>query len=103
MIAEKEKAQLIVEVMQRFAPHMDDSTDLFQKMGGMISNFGQMVESFSDLPEDKKAAFIDFIRLFNNYIEHAGANFNNLRDFYSYMTQTTNTLIHQYKLAIGVE
>ena len=103
MIAEKEKAHLSVQIIERFAPYMDNSTEQFHKMGLMISNFGLLVESFSELPEDKKAEFMTFIKLFNNYIAHASRNFADLRDFYSFMTLTTNTLIAEFKTAIGVE
>ncbi len=103
MIAEKEKAHLCVQIIEKFAPHMDDSTDLFKQMGEMITGFGLLVESFSELPEDKKIIFMNFIRLFNNYIEHASTNYNDLRGFYSFMTVTTNTSISAFRTAIGVE
>jgi hypothetical protein len=103
MIAEKEKAHLCVQVLEKFAPYMDNSTDLFKKMGEMISNFGLLVESFSELPEDKKKEFMNFIRVFNNYIEHASSNYNDLRGFYSFMTVTTNTSIAEFRTAIGAE
>ncbi|MEO6668430.1 MAG: hypothetical protein ABIN36_03070 [Ferruginibacter sp.] len=103
LISAKEKAQLSVEVLEKFAPYMDSSTDLFQKMGVMISNFGVLVESFSELPDEQKKEFMQFIGLFQNYIETATSNYNDLRGFYSYMTQTTNSLITEFKQAIGVE
>lgn len=103
LISAKEKAQLSVEILEKFAPYMDNSTELFQKMGIMISNFGVLVESFSELPEDKKREFMKFIGLFQNYIESATSNFNDLRGFYSYMTQKTNLMITEFKLAIGEE
>lgn len=103
MIAEKEKAQLMVDILDKFAPYMDKSTDLFHSMGGMISSFGALVESFSDLPEEKRAAFMGFIRVFNQYIELNTANYNDLRGFYSFMTSSTNVIIAQYKAAIGAE
>ena len=103
MIASKEKANLIVEIMGKFAPYMDKSTDQYQDMGTMITGFGMLVESFSDLPEDKKPAFINFIRQFNQYIEQASANYAELRNFYSFMVVSTNELITEYKNAIGME
>jgi hypothetical protein len=103
MIAEKEKAQLAVEIMEKFAPYMDNSAEQYHKMGLMISQFGLLVESLSELPEEKKKIFLDYIRVFNSYIEHAGANYNDLRNFYSFMTLTTNTLISQFKNAMGIE
>ncbi|MFT3910134.1 MAG: hypothetical protein QM737_11955 [Ferruginibacter sp.] len=103
LIAAKEKAHLSVEVLDKFAPYMDNSTELFQKMGGMISNFGVLVESFSELPEEQKKEFIKFITVFQDYIDSATSNYNDLRGFYSYMTQTTNMLIEEFKMAIGFE
>ena len=103
MIAEKEKAQLVVQVLEKFAPHMDSSTELFQKMGLLITNFGSLLESFSDLPDEKKLELMNFIKYFNAYIEHASTNYNELRGFYSFMTQTTNTIIAEFKTAIGAE
>ncbi len=103
MIAEKEKANLAVSILDKFAPYMDRSTDLFQEMGGMITQFGLLVEAFADLPEDKKPVFMNFIRHLNQYIENASANYNDLRGFYSFMVQTTNGLIIEYKNAIGLE
>ena len=103
LISAKEKAQLSVEVLEKFAPYMDNSTELFQKMGIMISNFGELVESFSELPEEQKKEFMKFIALFQDYIDNATSNYNGLRGFYSYMTQTTNLMIAEFKLAIGVE
>lgn len=103
MIAEKEKAQLIVEVLEKFAPYMDNATDQFQQMGGVITNFGTLIESLAELPDEKKMPLMTFIRLFNIYIEKATANHNELRGFYSFMTSTTNTIIAEYKAAIGVE
>lgn len=102
MIAEKEKAQLAVQVIEKFAPYMDHSTEQFHMMGLMITQFGSLVESFADLPEEKKKAFMVFIKVFNDYIETASANHNELRSYYSFMTQTTNTLIAEFKMAIGV-
>jgi hypothetical protein len=103
LISAKEKAQLSVEVLEKFAPYMDSSTELFQKMGIMISNFGILVESFSELPEEQKKEFMKFIGLFQSYIDNATSNYNDLRGFYSYMTETTNLAITEFKLAIGVE
>ena len=103
MIAQKEKAQLVVDVLEKFAPYMDQSTDLFQKMGVLITHFGSLVESFAELPDDKKLEFMNFIRTFNTYIEHASTNYSDLRNFYSYMTRTTNVVIQEYKAAIGVD
>lgn len=103
MIAEMEKAQLMVQILDKFAPYMDQSTDLFHNMGGMISSFGALVESFSDLPEEKRTAFMSFIRVFNQYIEQNAANYNDLRGFYSYMTSSTNIIIAEYRAAIGAE
>lgn len=103
LIAAKEKAHLSVEVLEKFAPYMDNSTDLFHKMGGMITNFGVLVESFSELPEEQKKEFMRFIAVFQDYIDKATSNYNDLRGFYSYMTLTTNTLIEEFKLAIGFE
>ncbi len=102
MIAEKEKAQLAVEVIEKFAPYMDHSTEQFHIMGLMITQFGTLIESFADLPDDKKKEFMAFIKVFNDYIETASGNHNELRSFYSFMTQTTNTLIAEFKIAIGV-
>ena len=99
----KEKAQLSVEIMEKFAPHMDDSTQLFQKMGEMITNFGVLIESFPEIHGEKKIAFLNFINSFKVYIEGATSNYNDLRAFYSFMTLTTNTLIAEFKEAIGVE
>ena len=103
MIAEKEKAQLVVEVLGKFAPYMDNSTELFQNMGGLISKFGTLVESFAELPDEKKREFMEFIQFFNGYIEQAATNYNDLRGFYSFMTVTANTIIAEYRAAIGVE
>ena len=102
MIAEKEKAQLAVEVIEKFAPYMDHSTEQFHIMGLMITQFGSLIESFADLAEEKKREFMAFIKVFNDYIETASNNHNELRSFYSFMTLTTNTLIAEFKMAIGV-
>ena len=102
MIGEKEKAQLAVQVIEKFAPYMDHSTEQFHIMGLMITQFGSLVESFADLPEEKKKEFMSFIKVFNEYIETASNNQAQLRDFYSFMTQTTNTLIAEFKIAIGI-
>lgn len=103
MIAEKEKAQLIVEILEKFAPYMDKSTDQFKEMGILITSFGELIDSFSELPDEKKTIFMGFIRMFNNYIELASANYSDLREFYSYMAQTTNSIIADYKNSIGIE
>ena len=103
MIVEQQKAQLVVEVLEKFAPYMDDATALYTKMGAMITHFGQLVESFSELPEHNKIELMQFIKLFNNYIEHASSNHADLHKFYSYMASTTNGIIADYKHAIGME
>ena len=69
----------------------------------MISNFGSMIESFSDLPDDKKMELMNFIALFNHYIEHASDNYKELNGFYSYMATRTNNIIADYKASMGMD
>jgi len=102
LLVAKEKVNLIVEVLNKFAPYMDNSTDLFQKMGGMISSFGKLMESVADMPEHERRDFMPFVQSFNNYIENATVNYNSLREFYSYMSLTTNQLMTEFKESIGI-
>lgn len=103
MLAQKEKTLLMVQILEKFAPYMDRSTDLFKEMGATISSFGTLVESMSDLPEDKKTEFVAFIKTFNTYIEGASNNYTELSNFYSFLAGTTNNIIAEYKAAMGIE
>ena len=103
MSAEREKSMLMVEILEKFAPYMDKSTDQFREMGALITNFGTMIESFSDLPDDKKTELMNFIRMFNSYIELASTNYATLNNFYGYMASKTNDIISDYKTSMGME
>lgn len=103
MPAEKEKSQLMVEILQEFAPYMDQSANLFREMGVLITNFGTLVESFHDLPDEKKIAFMEFIRHFNNYIEHASNNYTELNKFYGFIAEKTTVIIADYKALMGLD
>jgi|GEM_PF-3561650 len=102
LLVAKEKVNLIVEVLNKFAPYMDNSTDLFQKMGSMISSFGKLMEAVAEMPEQERKDFMPFVQSFNSYIEDATTNYNDLRAFYSYMSLTTNQLMLEFKESIGV-
>lgn len=103
LIAAKEKVNLAVGILDQFAPYMDKSTNLFQQMGGMISIFGHLMESVADMPEEQRRSFMPFVQSFNTYIENATTNYNDLRQFYSFMALTTNQLISEFKVSIGME
>jgi hypothetical protein len=103
MSAEREKSMLMVEILEQFAPYMDKSTGLFKEMGFLISNLGSMIESFSELPDDKKMELMNFITTFNSYIEHASQNYTELNSFYSYLATKTNNIIADYKASMGME
>lgn len=103
MAAEKEKSMLMVEMLEKFAPYMDRSTDLFREMGLMITAFGSLVESLSEeLAADKKVQVMDFIKQFNSYIEHSSETYQQLNDFYAFMAGKTNEIINEYKNLMGM-
>lgn len=103
LIAAKERANLSVEIMNQFAPYMDHSTRVFQQMGEMITGFGKLIEAVSDMPENQRREFMSFVQSLNSYIEAATANHNELRQFYAFLTITTNQIIQEFKASIGMD
>ena len=103
MVIEREKAVLMTALLEKFAPYMDKSTAQFQQMGNLITNFGTLVESLSDMPDDKKREFMKFIHLFNEYIGTASTNYTELGGFYAYLADTTSHILLDYKKAMGLD
>ncbi len=103
LIAAKERANLSVEILNQFAPYMDHSTNLFKQMGELVSGFGKLMESVSEMPEPQRRDFMPFVQSLNSYVEGATGNFNELRQFYSFLTVTTNQSIADLKASIGMQ
>lgn len=103
MQIEKAKAHLSVEIQERFAPYMDNSTELFKKMGTVIEHFRTLVDSLSVVEGENKVQFMSFMSLFTEYIELNTNNYEEVQQFYSYLTTQSNSLVTDYKIAAGVE
>jgi hypothetical protein len=103
MQLEKEKAHLAMEILEKFAPVMDDSTDLFNKIAVLIEDFRSFIESFSNLDEISKTKLTHFTELFTAYINSNTANYLNLNEFKEFIGNKTTTLIDEYKIAAGMK
>ena len=76
----KEKAQLSYEILKQFAPYMDRSNELYEKVDPMLEQFEVLIESFRDLDEEKKALFKTFMELFSSYIDDNEKAYNELKE-----------------------
>jgi len=99
MQTEKAKAHLSVEILERFAPYMDDTTVLFQQLGTVLSTYTALVESMENVDEEQKTKLVPFMRAFNEHIQGFTNNFGELKKHHIYLSQTTQRLIDEYKVA----
>jgi len=96
----KAKAHLANDILQKFAPVMDNSESTFNKMNKAIEDFNLLDKDFFNcLPEDKKIYFMNFMRSFTEYISENTQNQQNFNEFYDFIKNTTETLINDYQRA----
>jgi hypothetical protein len=102
ILIQKEKAHLSVEILTQFAPAMDGSVELFNKMINLTEDFNRLIEMFSNLPEDQLTTFMNFMNDFTDYIKTSTATHSLLSDFHKYLSTKTNSLVDEYKIAANV-
>ena len=103
MHTEKAKAHLSVEILEHFAPYMDNTTNLFQQMGTVLSTYTALIESLDDIDEERKTTLVPFMRSFNEHIQSFTTNFGELKKHHIYLSQLTQHLIEEYKAAAEKE
>lgn len=102
MQLQKEKAQLSFEIMKKFAPYMDHSNELNEKVEPLLEQFEVLIESFRDLDEDKKTLFKTFMGLFSDFIDHTEKNQEELKEAYTFLSDKTLSLVDEYKAMQGL-
>lgn len=96
----KAKAHLANDIFQKFAPIMDNSESTFSKMTKVCDDFNLLDKDFyNSLTEDNKIYFLRFLESFTDYISDNTKNQKEIVEFYSYIKNTAETLIDDYKRA----